>query len=89
MTGLIIDAVPSPNETYFEALGISMERNEQLCDIIDECYERTATYPEAIACISRKVECVEELAYAIFHLGAFAGEKRARLEIMNHIEKAA
>ena len=89
MTGLIIDAVPSPNETYYEALGISMERNEQLCDIIDQCYDETMTYPDAIACISRRVENLHELVYAVFHLGAFAGDKRARLEMLSHLEEAA
>lgn len=89
MTGLIIDAVPSPSETYYEALGISMERNEQLCDIIDQCYDETMTYPDAIACISRRVENLHELAYAIFHLGTFAGERHARLSMMNLLEEAA
>lgn len=64
------------------ALGISTDREGQLCDLIEKCFEDTDNYPLALGCISENVDNVNELAYAIFHFAAFAGEEHARNQMI-------
>lgn len=72
---------------FAQALGIGTQREEQLCDLIGKCYDDTDTYPTAIECISEQVENINELAYALFHLGAYAGNEQARRIILNRLDE--
>lgn len=80
---IAVDTIP---DTFAQALGITEKREEQLCDLIGQCYDSTDTYPQAIAGISLKTKNINELAYAIFHFGAYAGEERARQEMIQILE---
>ncbi|HEY9177431.1 MAG TPA: hypothetical protein VIN07_07050 [Flavipsychrobacter sp.] len=73
-------------DTFAAAMGIGVNREQQICDLIEECYEGTDTYPQAIACLSQMVNSMNELAYALFHLGAFAGNEQARRELIRKLE---
>lgn len=64
--------------TFAAAMGIDTARERELCDLIEKCYEGTDTYPKAIACLSQVVSNINELAYCLFHLGAFAGNEQAK-----------
>lgn len=78
---------PAPAAANFaQALGIGTKREEQLCDLIGQCYDDTDTYPLAIECISEHVDNLNELAYALFHLGAYAGNEQARRNILKQLE---
>lgn len=80
--------VPQATAANFaQALGIGTQREEQLCDLIGKCYDDTHTYPMAIECISEQVNNVNELAYALFHLGAFAGNEQARRNMIKRLEE--
>lgn len=83
---LEVVAVPVA-ESFAAALGIGTKREEQLCDLIGQCYERTETYPQAIAGISQQVKDINELVYSVFHLGAFAGNEQARQELISLLEE--
>lgn len=72
--------------TFAQAMAIDAKREEQLCDLIGQCYDSTETYPQAIAGIAKEVDNMNELVYAVFHLGAFAGNEQAKLEIRNILE---
>lgn len=85
---IVLSAVPAAEETFAGAMGISKEREQQLCELINECYIETNTYPEAVAELSARVETVNELAYSIFHIGAFAGNERAKDGMMNYLHAA-
>lgn len=84
-TDLSIVAQPLP-ETFAQAMAIAAKREEQLCDLIGECYERTETYPQAIADMAKEVDNINELVYAVFHLGAYAGNEQAKQELRNILE---
>ena len=77
-----VTALQVESESFTEALGISAEREAQIDEIIDECHGDTDTYPDAIAAISERLNNVNELAYAAFHLGAFAESRRAKNELL-------
>lgn len=79
-------AADSTSGTFAQALAITAKREEQLCDLIGQCYNSTDTYPQAIAGISQQTKNINELAYALFHFGAFAGEERARQEMIQILE---
>lgn len=64
--------------TFAAAMGIDATRERELCDMIERCYEGTDTYPKAIACLSQVVSNINELAYCLFHMGAFAGNEQAK-----------
>lgn len=77
-----VTALQVGSESFAEALGISPEREAQIDEIMDECHGNTDTYPDAIAAISERLNNVNELAYASFHLGAFAESRRAKNELL-------
>ena len=82
---LKIVATPTA-DSFAAAMGIGVKRERQLCDLIEECYDGTDTYPQAIACLSQMVNSINELGYALFHLGAFAGSEQAKRELMRKLE---
>ncbi|MCB9047227.1 MAG: hypothetical protein H6550_13925 [Chitinophagales bacterium] len=84
-TELII-ADDTTNGSFASVLGIETAREEQLCDLIGQCLTSTDTYPQAIAEISKKTNNINELTYALFHLGAFAGNERAKREMIHILE---
>lgn len=73
-------------ESFAQAMDIDTQREGQLCDLIGQCYESTDTYPHAIVGIAQEVKNINELVYSVFHLGAFAGEERAKNELINILE---
>jgi hypothetical protein len=81
----IVPALTAAN--FAQALGIGTQREEQLCDLIGKCYDDTDTYPLAIECISENVNNINELAYALFHLGAYAGSEQQRRMMMKRLEE--
>lgn len=85
-TELNIVAQPLP-ETFAQAMAIATKREEQLCDLIGKCYDRTETYPQAIVDITEEVNNINELVYAVFHLGAYAGNEQARQELRNMLDE--
>ncbi|HYD19958.1 MAG TPA: hypothetical protein VEB40_00680 [Flavipsychrobacter sp.] len=84
-TELTIVAKPAA-ESFAAAMGIGVSRERQICDLIEECYDGTDTYPQAIACLSQMVNSINELGYALFHLGAFAGSEQAKREMIKTLE---
>jgi len=84
-TEIKIAADPVPGN-FAEALGITAKREQQLCDLIGQCYDSTDTYPQAIAGISQQTKNINELAYALFHFGTFAGEERAKENMIRILE---
>ncbi|MBZ0098530.1 MAG: hypothetical protein K8F30_05575 [Taibaiella sp.] len=76
----------STADSFAAAMGIGANRERQICDLIEECYDGTDTYPQAIACLSQMVNSINELAYALFHLGAFAGNEQAKRELLRKLE---
>lgn len=85
-TEIKIIAAPAP-ENFAQALGIGNTREGQLCDLIGQCYDSTDTYPQAIADIAQQVDDMNELAYALFHLGAFAGNEQAKQAMIRKLEE--
>ena len=49
---------------------------------MDKCHAETSTYPDAIAAISATLTNANELAYACFHLGAFAESQRSKHKLL-------
>lgn len=84
-TDIKVVTEPTP-EHFAEALGIGTKREEQLCDLIGQCYDSTDTYPLAIAGIAQDVKNITELVYSVFHLGAFAGEERLKQEWLHRLK---
>lgn len=80
----IVPEVQAAN--FAQAMGIGTKREGQLCDLIGQCYDDTDTYPLAIECISEHVNNINELAYALFHLGAFAGHEQARRSMLRKLD---
>lgn len=82
---LTVTAVPTEDERFAGALGISKEREEQIDELMDKCHGETDTYPDAIAAISETLISANELAYACFHLGAFAESQRSKHELLHKL----
>lgn len=82
---IIVTAVPSCDETFARALNISLQREEQIDELMDKYHGETNTYPDALAAISTNLKNANELAYASFHLGAFAESQRTRHELLNKL----
>ncbi len=66
------------NESFALSLGIYAEREKELDELMDKCYEETNTYPQCIEMISPSLNNDNELAYIAFHLGAFAEDCRRK-----------
>lgn len=75
-------AVPVADERFAGALGITTEREEEINEWIERYYDETGTYPDAIAALSTQLANANELAYAAFHLGAYAGSLRTKQELV-------
>lgn len=75
-------ALETDDERFAGALGITELRENQIDEIMDRCHGETNTYPDAIAAISEELTNANELAYACFHLGAFAESRRAKNELL-------
>lgn len=82
---IIVTAVPSCDETFARALNINHEREEQIDELMDKYHAETNTYPDAIAAISADLKNANELAYATFHLGAFAESQRTKHDLLNKL----
>ena len=82
---IIVTAVPSSDETFARALNITQKREEQIDELMDKCHGETNTYPDAIAAISADLHNANELAYASFHLGAFAESQRTKQDLLNKL----
>lgn len=79
---ILVTALEIDDESFARALGITPKREEEIDEIVDKCHADTNTYPDAIAAISEALENANELAYASFHLGAFAESRRAKNELL-------
>lgn len=79
---IIVQAVETNDENFATALCISALREKEIDNIMDRCHGETTTYPDAIAAISSEMQNVNELAYACFHLGAFAESQRAKHQLL-------
>lgn len=84
---LLVTAVPAADETFARALNIDAQREEEIDNLMDQCHQDTNTYPDAIAAISTHLHNANELAYASFHLGAFAESQRTKNELLNQLLK--
>ena len=82
---LIVTAAPAADETFARALGITKEREDNIDELLDKCHMETDTYPAAIAAISEELQNANELAYASFHLGAFAESQRCKNDLLNKL----
>lgn len=82
---LLVTAVPSADETFAGALGITKDREDRINELLDQSHEETNTYPDALALLSAKLKTANELAYASFHLGAFAESKRWKQELVEKL----
>jgi len=82
---ITVTATPAADETFARALGITTEREAQIDEMMDKCHAETTTYPDAIAAISAGLENANELAYASFHLGAFAESQRSKHELLQKL----
>lgn len=61
-----------------EVLGITPEREQELNDLVQSTYEtEDSTITDNFVEISKQCKHANELAYAIFHLGAHVGKGRA------------
>jgi hypothetical protein len=66
-------------------LGITPEREEELNDLVISTYEiEDSTVTDNFVEISKQCKHANELAYAIFHLGAHIGKKRVITEFAKH-----
>lgn len=84
-TELNVVTEPMP-DSFAQAMSIGAKREEQLCDLIGQCYASTDTYPQAIVGITQEVKNINELVYAIFHLGCFAGNEQAKHEMIDALQ---
>lgn len=65
--------------------GITIEREEELDALMDKAHKDTDKYPDAIAMITQAGITANELAYAVFHLGAFAESQRKKQELLHKL----
>ncbi len=79
---ILVTALETDDESFARALGITQKREAEIDEIMDRCHGETNTYPDAIAAISEALNNANELAYASFHLGAFAESRRAKNELL-------
>ncbi len=77
-----VQAVQTNDENFARALSITEQRETEIDELMDRCHAETTTYPDAIAAISEELGNANELAYACFHLGAFAESQRTRHKLL-------
>ncbi len=74
----LVTAQPAGDDTFATALCISKQREAELDELMDKYHKETETYPDALAALSPHLQNANELAYASFHLGAYAEAQRNR-----------
>ena len=82
---LLVTSNPVPDETFAAALGISADREAAIDELMDKYHAETSTYPDAIAALSKDINTANELAYASFHLGAFAESQRTKHDLLSKL----
>lgn len=82
---LLVLSKPNPDGTFGEALGITPEREAAIDALMDKYHASTDTYPDCIAKISNECVSANELAYASFHLGAFAESQRTKSDLLTKL----
>jgi hypothetical protein len=82
---ILVTAQVAADDTFATALGITKQREEEIDELMDQCHGETDTYPDAIASLSQHLVNANELAYASFHLGAFAESQRSKHELLNKL----
>jgi hypothetical protein len=82
---VLVKTQTSPVETFAAAMGIAKQRELEIDKLVDRCHRDTSTYPDAIAAVSINLLNANELAYASFHLGAFAESQRTKQEIIEKL----
>lgn len=79
---ILVEPVETNDESFARAMNITEQREMQIDEVMDRCHGETSTYPDAIAAISAEMQNVNELAYACFHLGAFAESQRTKHRLL-------
>jgi hypothetical protein len=82
MGGYLVNSVETSDESFARALSITEQRETEIDQLMDKCHAETSTYPDAIAAISKELNNANELAYACFHLGAFAESMRSKHKLL-------
>ncbi len=82
---LVVTSNPVPDETFAAAMGITPEREAAIDELMDKYHAETSTYPDAIAALSKNINTANELAYASFHLGAFAESQRTKHDLLSKL----
>ncbi len=77
-----VQSVETNDESFARALSITAQRETEIDQLMDKCHAETTTYPDAIASISEELTNANELAYACFHLGAFAESQRSKHKLL-------
>ncbi|MBL7682738.1 MAG: hypothetical protein JNK00_05220 [Flavipsychrobacter sp.] len=77
-----VEAIETNDESFARALSITGQREGEIDQLMDRCHAETTTYPDAIAAISEELTNANELAYACFHLGAFAESQRTKHQLL-------
>ncbi|OSZ79159.1 hypothetical protein CAP35_13165 [Chitinophagaceae bacterium IBVUCB1] len=77
-----IQTVQTADESFARALSITQQREAEIDQLMDKCHAETTTYPDAIAAIAEGLCNANELAYACFHLGAFAESQRTKHKLL-------
>lgn len=83
MKNILIKVVETTEESFARAMNITIDREAEIDEIIENCYQLTETFPDALAAASYKLENANELAYASFHLGAYAESRRVKYELLH------
>lgn len=83
---VLVTAIIATDESFATALGITKEREEELDNAMDKCHAETETYPDALAKLTASLDITaNELAYAAFHIGAYAESLRTRNSLLNKL----
>lgn len=70
---IIID---DESERIPDVLGITPEREKEIDKILSNGFEKCDTITDVLACVSKSCKHANELAYAVFHVGAFMGKQK-------------
>lgn len=79
---IIVTAIDVSSESFADALIITKEREKEIDTIVERLLEETQTYPDCVAALSKHMDNANELAYACFHLGAYAESQRAKNQLL-------
>lgn len=81
----IISITPTTEEDFARALNINADREMEIDEILETCYQLTDTYTDALAAASHRLQNINELAYASFHLGAYAESRRTKYQLLHKL----